>query len=265
MNSRKRERVNRLKNDLAWLDPEQDLVHDKDEDSYRKPETFRESLSRGFRSFLAIIICIVIPALWYFDWDTSPFADRTSETVTGILESGLGAGFQQDGVAPLPPAPDVPAIASFDGSMIEYTSALREAGLLDSFSSPAIRAFYESGVTLEYLNSLSDAGLTEDLSFPAITAFFQNDISLDYLNRLKAENMLDELSFPAVIAFQQNDVSFDYLINLDESGYLDELSFPAVVAYYQNNVSIDFLNELKSRNLLEDLSFPAVVDMYKNQ
>ncbi len=265
MKSKKRERVNRLKNDLAWLDPDQELVQEKDEPGYRKPETFRESLSRGFRSILAIILCIVIPALWYFDWNPSAFADKTSETVSGILESGVGAGFSQEGVAPLPPAPEAPSFASFNGSMLDYTSALKEAGLLESFSSPAVQAFYENGVTLEYLKSMNEAELIEDLSFPAITAFFQNEISIEYLNRLKAENMLDELSFPAVIAFQQNDVSFDYLLRLEESGFLDELSFPAVVAYYQNNVSIDFLNELKNRNLLEDLSFPAVVDMYKSQ
>jgi hypothetical protein len=265
MKSKKRERVNRLKNDLAWLDPDQEMVHEEDEIAYRKPETFKESLSRGFRSFLAIVICLVIPALWYFDWNTSAFADKTSETVSGIFESGVGAGSGQDGIAPLPPAPDIPGAASFDGSMIDYTSALKEAGLLESFSSPAIRAFYENGVTIDYLTSLNDAGMIGNLSFPAITSFFQNEVPLEYLNRLEEENLLDKLSFPAVIAFHQNSVSMEYLMKFNESGYLDGLSFPAVVAYFENDVTVDFLNELKERDLLEDLSFPAVVDMYNNQ
>jgi len=263
MNNKKRERVNRLKNDLAWLDPEQELVHKEEEVSYQKPETLKESLSRGFRSVLAIIICLVIPALWYFDWNPSTFADKTSEAVTGFLEPGTVSA--QDGIAPLPPVPDLPAISSFDGNMVDYTSAMKEAGLLEYFSAPAIRAFYENGVTIEYLKDLNEAGMIEDLSFPAITAFFQNEMPLDYLSRFKDENMLEKLSFPAVIAFQQNGVSFEYLMTLDASDYLEELSFPAVVAFYQNDVSVEFLDELKNRDLLEDLSFPAVVDMFNNR
>lgn len=264
MKRKKRERVNRLKNELAWLDPDQELVHEEDEKSYQKPETLKESLSRGFRSFLAIILCLIIPALWYFDWNFSEFADNSSDTVTGIFESGAGNEVAQDGIAPLPPVPDLVETPSIDGSVIDYTSALKEAGLLESFSSPAVNAFYENGVPVEYLINLNEAGMIDDFSFPAIIAFFQNDVPLDYLISLKEANILDELSFPAVIAFQQNSVSLDYLLSFNEAGYLDELSFPAIVAFYQNDVSIEFLNELKERDLLGDISFPAVVEMYQN-
>ncbi|MDX1585325.1 MAG: hypothetical protein R3222_01220, partial [Balneolaceae bacterium] len=245
--------------------PDQELVHEKDSKTNLKPETLKESLSRGFRSFLAIILCMVIPVLWYFDWNVSAFADETSDTVTGIFETDPGSGIAEGSVAPLPPAPDLPVMPAFEGSVIDYTSALKEAGLLESFSSPAVNAFYENRVSIDFLVELDQAGLIEEFSFPAIVAFFQNQVPIDYLSRLKEVNVLDELSFPAVVAFQQNDVSLDYLTRFDEAGYLDELSFPAVVAFYQNEVSLEFLNELKERDLLQDLSFPAVVDMYRNR
>lgn len=264
MKSKKRERVKRLKNELAWLDPDQELVHEEDEGTYKKPETLKESLSRGFRTFLAIVICLVIPVLWYFDWNLSAFTDSSSDTVTGIYEPGSGTEIAQDGLAPLPPSPDAPVISSFDGSLLDYTSALKEAGLLDSFSSPAVNAFYENNIPVSYLVDLNEVGMVDDFSFPAIIAFFLNQVPLDYLSSLKDANLLDGLSFPAVIAFHENNVSLEYLSNFKEAGYLNELSFPAVVAYYQNGVSIEFLNELKERDLLGNLSFPAVVEMYKN-
>lgn len=266
MNSKKRERVNKLKKELAWLDPKQEMVHSEDDQFFPKPETFKESLSRGFRSIIAIILCLVIPALWYFDWDTSSFANSTSETVTDLFETGSAPALPSpSGIAPLPPSPDVEALTLFDGSMIDYTSALKEAGLLELFSSPAIRTFYENGVTIEYLTRLKEAGMIESFSFPAITAFFQNQISLDFLSELNSENLIENLSFPAVIALHQNDVSIDYLRQFDEAGYLETLSFPAIVTYYQNGVNVEFLDELKNRKLLEDLSFPAVVDLFNNR
>ncbi|NGP76177.1 hypothetical protein G3570_06010 [Balneolaceae bacterium YR4-1] len=257
MKSKKRDRVKQLKRELKWLDPDQELVHEEDDITYKKPETLKESLSRGFRSFLAIVLCLIIPVLWYFDWNISAFADNTSGTVTGTE-------VVQDGVAPLPPAPDVPVVSSFDGSLLDYTSALKEAGLLDSYSSPAVNAFYENDVPVSYLIDLNEAGLVDEFSFPAIIAFFQNQVPFDYLGSLKDANLLDELSFPAVVAFYENNVSLDYLTSFDEAGYLDEFSFPAIVAYFQNGVSIEFLNELQERDLLGDLSFPAVVEMYQN-
>lgn len=265
MKSKKRERVRRLKNELAWLDPDQELVHEEEEGiSRQKPETLKESLSRGFRSFLAIVLCLIIPALWYFDWNLSNFADSTSDTVTGVFESGEATGVIEDGIAPLPPVPGVPGESSFDGSVIDYTAALKEAGLLELFSSPAVNAFYETGIPVEYLTDLNEAGLIEDFSFPAIIAFYQNQVPLDYLISLKETNILSEISFPAVIAFHQNSVSLDYLTSFSEAGYLNELSFPAVVAFYQNDVTISFLNELKERELLNELSFPAVVEMFQS-
>lgn len=259
MNIKRKKRGNRLKNDLAWLDPDQDMVLEEDEPIERVPETFKESLSRGLRSFLAIIICIVIPALWYFDWNTSAFADRTSEAVAGFFDEGI-----TNSIAPLPPLP--PEVAStIDGSMVDYASGLNELGLLEVFSSPAVGAFYESGVTLDYLSRLKQANLADDFSFPAVISFFQNQIPLEYLSDLKSQNLLNELSFPAIIAFYQNNVTIQYLLDLKESGFLEDTSFPAVVAYFNNEVSVDFLNELKDRNLLDQLSFPAVVDMYKNR
>lgn len=252
----------RLKNDLDWLDPNQELVHeDEDHQEYRDaPSSLKESLSRGFRSLLAIVLCIVIPALWYFDWSPSAMADETSGFVTGLFEEGSSVP-----IAPLPPAPTVEsAVNALDMSMIDYAAALNENGLLEDFSSPAVSAFYENGVTVEYLVLFSEAGLSEDFSFPAVVAFYQNEVPLGYLSDLKANNLVEDLSFPAIVAFYQNQVSLDYLNNLKEAGFLQNTSFPAVVAYYSNDVTLDFLKRLDEEGLLDQLSFPAIVDMYQS-
>lgn len=261
MKQKKRTKKQILEDELKWLDPEQEMVLEQDDEDFRaKPSTLRETLSRGFRSMLAVVLCVVIPALWYFDWNPSAFADETSGFVTGLFEEMPAAP-----AVPLPPAPNVLSGSSeLDMSMVDYTSTLNEQGLLETFSSPAVTAFYENGVTVDYLLRLRDAGLIEDFSFPAVVAFFQNQTSLDYLSVLKTENLLSELSFPAVIAFHQNEVSIDYLNRLREAELLSDTSFPAVVAYYTNNVTIEFLTELKERELLENLSFPDVVNMYQN-
>lgn len=262
---KKHYRKNILENELDWLDPDQELTHEEDDHSYQvKPTTFRESLSRGFRSILAITLCIVIPALWYFDWNPSVFADETSGFVSGFFEEGENVS-----IAPLPPPPEAVTgeggiESSLDMSMVDYAAALNERGLLEEFSSPAVSAFYQNGITVDYLMELRDAGLIEDFSFPAVVAFYQNQVPLEYLSNLKTENLLDELSFPAVVAFYQNEVSIDYLNRLRDANLLDETSFPAVVAYYTNDVTIEFLNELKERELLDNLSFPDVVNMYQN-
>lgn len=262
MKNKNRYKERSLKNDLDWLDPDQKLRHEKDDYEYRdEPSTLRESLSRGFRSVLAVIICIVIPALWYFDWNASAMADETSDFVTGFFEEGSNLP-----VAPLPPVPEAgPAETTPDMSLLDYTAALNDQGLLEEFSSPAVQAFYRNGVTINFLLNLRDAGLIEAFSFPAVVAFYQNEVPFDFLSKLKAENLLSDLSFPAVVAFHQNQVTIDYLSRLKEAGFLDDISFPAVVAYFENEVTIDFLNQLEDRGLLEKLSFPAVVDMYRSQ
>ncbi len=104
MKNRSKSSKYRLRNDLDWLDPDQSLIKDE---SYpeRIPEpemTLWESLSYGFRSTLAVIICLVIPALWYFDWNPSALADRTSEVVTGAITNA----------PPMPPCCKSSGIAS---------------------------------------------------------------------------------------------------------------------------------------------------------
>lgn len=260
----KHRRKNILENELDWLDPDQELTIEDDNQDYRiKPSTFRESLSRGFRSILAITLCIVVPALWYFDWNPSAIADETSSFVTGFFEEGETAV-----IAPPPPPEAVTGEggiqSSLEMSMVDYAAALNERGLLEEFSSPAVSAFYQNGITIDYLVELREAGLVEDFSFPAVVAFFQNEVPLDYLNSLKAENLLDELSFPAVVAFHQNEVPIDYLNQMRDANLLEQTSFPAVVAYFTNEVTIEFLTELRERDLLDNLSFPDVVNMFQN-
>lgn len=261
MKTKGRGRKNILENDLDWLDPDQKLTVENDDHEYRlEPSTLRESLSRGFRSILAVTLCVVIPALWYFDWNPSAFADETSGFVSGVFEESLPAP-----VAPLSPAPSaVTGESGLNIGMVDYAAALNEEGLLEEFSSPAVSAFYESGVTADYLTRLRDAGLIADFSFPAVIAFYQNQVPFEYLLNLKSQNLLNELSFPAIVAFYQNEVTIDYLNRLQNSNLLSNTSFPAVVAYFTNDITIEFLNELRERELLEKLSFPDVVNMYRN-
>ena len=266
MKSQKNQKKQSLRNDLDWLNTEQELVHEPDGRTYEeRPLTFGESLSRGFRSTLAVIICIVIPALWYFDWNPSAMANETSEFVTDIFD-----GPREAPVVPAQPSLPViqgqggdVAISSLDMSMVDYAATLNDQGILEEFSGPAVRAFYENNVTVNYLEDLQDAGLIEEFSFPAVVAFYQNQVPFDYLRELGNANMLEELSFPAIVSFYQNNVPLDYLRRLNDAGILSQSSFPAVVAYHQNGVTIEFLNELVERDLLDNLSFPDVVNMYQ--
>ena len=266
MKSHKNYKKQSLRNDLDWLNTDQELIHEHDEHGYEeRPQTFGESLSRGFRSFLAIVICIVIPMLWYFDWNPSAMANETSEFVTGIFDDT-----QEIPAVPAPaPLPVIQGqggdvvVSSLDMSMVDYAATLNEEGLLEEFSSPAVRAFYENNITVDYLRALRDAGLIEEFSFPAVVAFNQNQVPFEYLRELGSANLLEELSFPAIVSFHQNSIPLDYLRRLDEADILSQSSFPAVVAYHQNGVTIDFLNELNDRDLLDNLSFPDVVNMYQ--
>ncbi|MDX1672847.1 MAG: hypothetical protein R3211_10935, partial [Balneolaceae bacterium] len=221
-----------LKEELDWLDPDQEL----DEDD-RLPEEFRpasptlrESLSRGFRSTLAVIICLVIPVLWYFNWDFSAFADKTSETVTGFFdESGstVAPAPEAPEIAELPEVPVPPVSGALDMSITEYLAELNRLGYLEKISSPGVTALYENGVPVEYLTELNEAGFLDELSFPAVIAFYENSVPAGYLAQLEQAGYLDELSFPAVIAYFENEVSIEYLNRLNDAGFLDELSFPA--------------------------------------
>lgn len=263
MKNKKRNKINRFKNDLDWLNPDQEMQLIDEEHLDLAPETFRESISRGIRSLIAVVICIIIPVMWYFDWNTSSITDKTSEVVNGFFDDGKSASIAPEVFPSLPSLPGMPDAVG--GNLLEYTSDLNELGLLDALSTPAIRALYENGVTIEYLNDLKQANLIEEFSFPAIIAFHQNQIPLDYLMKLKTQNLIDGLSFPAIIAFYQNSVTTNYLMQLEESGFLQDLSFPAVVAYFKNGVTVEFLSQLENRGLLGEISFPSVVDMYNNQ
>lgn len=233
MKTRNRDRTNQFKDDLAWLESNQKMIYEEvrfNEES----DTLKESLSRGFRSFLAIVLCIVIPALWYFEWNPSTFfIDKTTEEVTGFFDDGTISSFWPGVVAPLPSLPGFQS--PIDEGMIDYVSSLKNQGLLDAFSSPAVRTFYENGVPIEYLTALKQADLIDDFSFPAIVAFYQDKVTINYLQEL------------------------------GESGLLNHISFPAVVVYYKNGVPTGFLNKLKNKDLLDQLSFHTVVDMYNSQ
>jgi len=264
-----------LKNDLDWLDPDQELAEEYAEESGRfekRPTTLRESISRGLRGTLAIIICLVIPVLWYFDWNPSAIANKTSEVVTGIFDDGSTVE-----VAPAPIVGEVPEPAEapepaevgvgsgLDMNITDYAAELNKLGYLDKLSSPAVTALYQNDVPIDYLTQLDNSGYLDEFSFPAIISFHQNNVPIEYLNQLEGANFLSEFSFPAVVAYYQNNVAVEYLQQLNVADFLDDFSFPAVVAFYQNQVTVDFLNELKEKDLIDQLSFPDIVNMFNNR
>lgn len=230
-----------LKNDLERLDPgrdadiefaEEDLFPDRLEKT-GEPD-FRERAGRAARNFFVILLCIAITGLWYVDWDFSAFADRTSDVVTSVFGDNESQTFN---VAPTPPAPGtvVEGNANQGMRMLDYMAAMQEAGYREQFSTPAITAFYQSGVPISYLDGLHEAEYLETLSFPAIITYFQSGVTIEYLDALKA------------------------------GGYLDRFPFHAVTAFFQENISVEYLDELKASGLLEDLSFHDILIMSQNR
>ncbi|HKK47247.1 MAG TPA: hypothetical protein VJ964_17095 [Balneolaceae bacterium] len=233
------------------------FYHDKNEhvEMFEQKRTFWNSLSYGVRSALAIFICLVMPAVWFFDL-------RPVSTIRHISQSL--SGFFGDAIHP--PLPNVvapPAPYTINMDVIDYMSGLKDVGLGEQFSMPAIRAFYENHIPIDFLQDLQKAGLLQKISFPAVIAFYQNGIPLSYLSRLADADLLDALSFPAVVSFYQNKVTIDYLNELRQAGLSDAFAFPGIVAFYQNQVPVSFIRQLKTQNLLSSLSFPDIINLYQ--
>ncbi|MGD8427384.1 MAG: hypothetical protein PVH63_07110, partial [Balneolaceae bacterium] len=258
MKKRKKIASKKLRNDLDSLHLNQALGNDAtDEQLAHEEQTFRRSLSYGLRSTLAIIICLIIPVLWYFDWQPMDMARKTTKAVSGL--------FRDNPVVPLPEAPATPeAPIMLNEGIVSYMTQLKEKGLQEDFSLPAVRAFYENHVPVDWLASLKQARLLDGLSFPAIVAFHQNSVPVAYLDQYQDADLFSEFSFPAIVSFYQNNVSLDYLQKLQRAGMVRDFSFPGIVAFYQNKVPVSFLEQLKAKDLLSGLSFPDIVNMYQS-
>lgn len=120
------------------MDPNQELQLKNEEKLDLAPETLLESVSKGVRSFIAIVIYIIIPVVWYFDWNASTFADKTSEDVAGFFDDKESASITLEVFSSLPPLLTDFAIA-VDGNLVDYASDLKEFDLLESYSSPAVK------------------------------------------------------------------------------------------------------------------------------
>lgn len=254
MKSKRKSDTDKRYNDLKY--PGYNQIGDEqllDMQIMEQDRSFWRSFSYGLRSMLAIIICLVIPVIWYFDWKPADAVRHTSEAVNN---------FFKDAPSIAPPS-DIEPLAPMGADVIGYVTQLKEAGLKDNFSMPEIRAFYENHIPTDFLLNLRDADLLEGLSFPAIVAFYQNSVPIAYLSDLKRAQLLQKLSFPAVVSFYQNNVSLDYLKDLQQADLLDVFSFPGIVSFHQNQVPISFLQQLKAKGLLNKLSFPDIVNMYQ--
>lgn len=253
-----------LHNRLDWLEPDQELYYER---GYGEGEIetniLRESLSIGFRSALAVIICIVIPISLYVGLPGSAFKGNAAGISNGEI---VGPKFSIVMPEPPPGAPRSDESLNESGmSIVDYAAELNQLGYLDELSVPAVQAFYSNGVPIEYLDRLNKAEILGDLSYPSVIAYYENDVPVDYLTRLDGAGLFNELTFPAVISFYKTEVTIDYLQRLNESGYLKEFSFPAVTAFYKRGVPVEFLNGLNGEGLLEKLSFPDIIGIYENR
>lgn len=262
MNSKKQSDRQLFRNRLEWLDTGAERFEDGGVDLFEAWDapTLAESLGRGFRSIMAVIICIVIPALLYFD--AVPTTAGGSEHTAPAGEIG---SYRFVMIRPEPPPPAPVAKPGIGPGITGYTADLDELGLLDRLSGPAVQGLYEGDVTPAYLAQLNSQGLLTLLSYPAVVAYYNNQIPEQYLSELKAAGLLGALSFPAVITFYKRAVPLDYLGLLAKHGYLSGLSFPAVTALSEKSVPVEFLDELNRRELLEKLSFPSIITMYENR
>lgn len=200
---------------------------------------FRERLGRGFRNALVLLLCAFITGLWYYDWNLSDFADRTSDLATSFFDGGQSRAVVAPQSPPLPIPPGAEGGVSpereLNMDMPEYLSTLREAGYGETFSIPTVSALYQAGVPVSYIEELDNGGYLEDTSFPAIIAYHSTGVTVEYLDALKA------------------------------GGYLERYSFPAITAFYQENITAEYLDGLKERGLLEDLAFHEILIMHQNR
>lgn len=260
----------RRRADWQWLDPDQELINENKSDLFDTLHvpTFGESLSRGFRSILAVLICIVIPALLYID--VAPTAVPSSGD--RAFADAIG-GYRFDFIRPEPPPSAAPpqeeevlyGRPDMDVENVDYAAALNRMGLLDDLSGPAVQALFSNRVSPAYLVGLYEEGLLSRLSFPALIAYYNNNIPTSYLTELDEAALLSDLSFPAVISFHETAVPLEYLRELKGRGYLSELPFPAVTAFYEKSIPMEFLDELSHRELLGKLSYPGIITMYEDR
>lgn len=245
-----------LKNDLERLEIEDDI--DLREEDFFKPgmkltpdPTLAQKAGRGIRNFLAVLLCVVITGLWYYDWNFSLLASRTSDLVTSIFGSGEVEEYNltnfEGELPPLPEIPELPDQVEVDVqaeiaenmntqemSMTEYVVAMEESGYRDLFEMPAISALYQSGVPIAYLDELNDAGYLQELSFPAIITFHSTGMPTEYLNGMKSGGYLDQFGFPGITAFYTSGITVEYLDDLKVKGILEGLSFSDILIMHQS-------------------------------
>ncbi|MDX1636865.1 MAG: hypothetical protein R3281_02770 [Balneolaceae bacterium] len=249
------ETYQKLKNDLERMVPDSELEY-SEEDLLIKPEPeqqkrseFWEDTKRFTKNFVVATLCVIITLLWWFDWNVSALASRTSEAFSGLFGEPVAEAPAPPSVEipPIPELPDLPAdieqeirseIANAQSElnmgMTDYLSALEEAGYRDRFSMPAITTMYQAGVEISYLDELNSAGLLEQLSFPAIVTFYNADVSTEYLIAIQQGGYLEQFGFPGVAALSAAEVPVSYLDNLKEKGLLDDLSFTDILIMYES-------------------------------
>lgn len=216
-----------------------------------KSTVFIEKLKESFRNGLIVAVCIITGVFWYYDWNASVVADKTSELVS--------TAYQQtesliESFAPIPPpapvatnppkapqpvdAPAAPEAPNPGPASIEqYISELREQGIANEYSNATVTTFYESQVSIDFLKRLTEVGLSSTFSSDAIVAFSKTGVPVSYINHLKKEGLLTEFSYSAIVAFHQNNVPVAYLNELKAKGQLQNLSFSDIVYMHRSKSS----------------------------
>lgn len=189
-----------------------------------------------------------------------------------------------------------PFNSSYEGTYVDYLTALKEANLFDKYEGFERQAFYEAAVNVAYLTSLLDNGFTEGesipfhqiiayynagmstdnlvdykenglmslLAFHELIAFYNADVSLEKLVEFKGLGFLERFEFHELIGFENNGISINYIQELEKAELLNDIEFFEIIHFWQNDVSVSYLTSLKEKGLLSDLTFYEISKMYKD-
>lgn len=267
MNSESRKTYQKLKNDLERMVPDSELdsrekellVKDKPDEASTSSELWEDS-KRFFKNFLVATLCVIIILLWWFDWNFSALANRTSDVISGLF------GDEITEIGATPPTFEVPPVPGPGGT--PPMPELSELGpeIEAEVRAEISRAQNEMNMGMsDYVSAMEEAGYRDLYSMPELSVMYQTGVEISYLDELNEVGLLEELPYTAIITFFSADVSTDYIVAMNESGYLERYGFPGVTAFYSSDIPVSYLNDLEEKGMLDDLSFSDILLMYQSE
>ncbi|MGM0588519.1 MAG: hypothetical protein ACQETE_08910 [Bacteroidota bacterium] len=271
------------KDKTTYADPNEDSdpfssSFDWPEDNYPDKQIrlrSKESKTKQFfKNALVILICLGLPALWYFDapsqWGWT-FSGDEAQSEVAAPPAPTSSNFNID-IPPMPPMPDInvdiPDIdinpEALNMPYEDYLAQMDRSGYMDKYASHELRTFYQSGVTADYLNELDQANILDEFAFHEIAAFRATQLPTSYLSSLEEAGILDEFAFHEIIAFYEDDMTIDYLLSYRQSGYLDEFAFHEIIAFHDAGITTSYLDDYQNAGFLDDYAFHEIVAFYED-